>query len=190
MATSSMTNATTTTQWMAVEAFAIRSISIRMGGALYISEGTTEIVDTVLYANLGAEQADVAYIGDAANLAITSSNIWPYTSGAFSTTGTLLVSSSRAVPPEFLDETAGDPQWWDLHLLAGSPLIDAGFHTNADPDGSRSDIGAYGNAGASSWDLDWDGYPDWWLPGSYDPATSPGADCDDDDEMTYPGSGC
>ncbi len=30
----------------------------------------------------------------------------------------------------------------------------------------------------------------WWLPGPYDPATSPGMDCDDQDGGVYPGNGC
>ncbi len=39
-------------------------------------------------------------------------------------------------------------------------------------------------------DLDWDAHTEWWLPGAFDPATSPNSDCDDRDEAVYPGSGC
>ncbi|MDP2311666.1 MAG: MopE-related protein [Pseudomonadota bacterium] len=76
------------------------------------------------------------------------------------------------------------------HLDAASPLVDAGDPTLTDPDGSPSDIGAFGGAGAATWDADLDGWPAWWLPGTYDAATSPGADCDDEDATVYPGSGC
>jgi hypothetical protein len=94
------------------------------------------------------------------------------------------------VDPLFMDQTAVDPLQWNLHLSPYSPLVDAGYTGAQDPDGSRSDMGAYGGLGADSWDLDGDGYPEWWLPGPYDPATSPGMDCHDGDATLYPGSGC
>ena len=71
-----------------------------------------------------------------------------------------------------------------------SPLIDVVDPTILDPDGSPSDIGAYGGPGAATWDLDWDGYFEWWLPGPYEPAASPDMDCDDGDETVYPGNRC
>ncbi len=94
--------------------------------------------------------------------------------------------------PEFLDISAMDPVDWDLHLGSSSPLIDAGDPSVLDPDGSPSDIGAYGGPGTALWDLDWDGYPAWWQPGPYDPLLYPGADldCDDQDAGVYPGNGC
>ena len=95
-----------------------------------------------------------------------------------------------SVDPQLLDTSAPDPLDWDLHLGAASLLIDAGDPAILDPDGSRSDIGAYGGSSAATWDLDQDGYPLWWLPGPYDPATSPGMDCDDGDGSVYPGNGC
>ncbi len=48
-------------------------------------------------------------------------------------------------------DCAGD----DLRLSAGSPLIDAGDPTLTDPDGSRSDIGAYGGPGAAALSGTW-----------------------------------
>jgi hypothetical protein len=86
------------------------------------------------------------------------------------------------VDPAFLDAA--------FHLEGSSPLIDAGDPTLLDPDGSPSDMGAFGGAGAGNWDLDGDGYASWWLPGAYDPASSPGMDCDDADASVFPGSGC
>jgi hypothetical protein len=85
-----------------------------------------------------------------------------------------------------------DPSLWDLHLAAASPLVDAGAPSGSDPDGSDSDIGAYGGSGAAYWDLDRDGYPEWWQPGEYDHAAYPadGWDCDDGDDNVYPGNGC
>ena len=54
------------------------------------------------------------------------------------------------------------------------------------------DIGAYSGPGGALWDLDVDGYPEWWQPGPYDPVSYPalGLDCDDRDPAVHPGSGC
>ncbi len=90
----------------------------------------------------------------------------------------------------FEDTNPADTIDWDLHLSTASPLVGAGDPALADPDGSVTDMGAYGGAEAASWDLDWDGYDEWWLPGPYDAATSPGMDCDDADEGIYAGNGC
>lgn len=98
--------------------------------------------------------------------------------------------SSTAGDPQYLDTTPQAPLDWDLHLGATSLLIDAGDPTILDPDGSVSDIGAYGGPGAGGFDLDFDGYGEWWLPGPYDPANSWCLDCDDSDPAVYPGSGC
>jgi hypothetical protein len=49
--------------------------------------------------------------------------------------------------PGFLDKSSSDPLDWDLRLSSSSPLINAGDPSIADPDGSTSDIGAYGGPG-------------------------------------------
>ena len=97
-----------------------------------------------------------------------------------------------SVAPDFIDISAPDPEDWNLHAALASALIDAGDPSILDPDGSRSDIGAYGGPGAASWDLDWDRFYEWWQPGEYDPLTYPAQnwDCDDGDDATYPGNGC
>ena len=100
--------------------------------------------------------------------------------------------------PNFLDTSVpifGEDPWeWDLHLDTGSELVDAGDPGEGlwDPDRSRSDIGAYGGPGAASWDLDWDGYPEWYQPGEYDYDSYPAEDldCDDRDPSFTPRSGC
>lgn len=93
-----------------------------------------------------------------------------------------------AVDPAVADPGGSSAASW--HLSSASPLIDAGDPTVFDPDGSTSDIGVYGGSGAAGLDHDFDGYAGWWLPGPYDPLTSPGLDCDDDDPVLLPGAGC
>lgn len=94
--------------------------------------------------------------------------------------------------PGWLDVTGDRPLAWNLHLAAGSPLVDAGDPALSDPDGGRSDLGAWGGPVADGWDLDGDGYPNWWQPGPYDGDRYPGLglDCDDQDPAVHPGAGC
>lgn len=94
--------------------------------------------------------------------------------------------------PIFLAASPAKTGAWDLHLTATSPLKDAGDPSIKDPDGSPSDIGAYGGPGAGGWDLDGDGSPAWWRPGPYNPKTSPklGLDCDDEDPARHARKGC
>ena len=94
--------------------------------------------------------------------------------------------------PELLDLTPVDPLDWDLHLDTTSACVGAGDFAINDPDASRSDIGAYGGPGAEYWDLDMDGFYEWWQPGIYDDVNYPalGWDCDDQDEMVFPFNGC
>lgn len=102
------------------------------------------------------------------------------------------MNGNDSLDPDFLDTTSPDPLEWDLHLSTASALIDAGDPAILDPDGSPSDIGAYGGPSAEFWDLDWDGYYEWWQPGEYDYGVYPGEgwDCDDQDDAVYPGNGC
>jgi len=96
-----------------------------------------------------------------------------------------------SVDPQFLDyDPAAAAADWDLHLAVGSPLIDAGWVLRRDPDGGRSDIGAYGGARADDWDLDRDGAPSWWHAGPYDEEADPlaGWDPDDEDPDVHPRS--
>ena len=94
--------------------------------------------------------------------------------------------------PLYLDVSGADPLSWDLHLDESSPLIDAGSEEILDPDGDPGDIGIFGGPNAASWDLDGDGAPAWYQPGSYDAGSYPGLglDCDDQDATVGPESGC
>ena len=103
---------------------------------------------------------------------------------------------NAAIDPRFLVVSGEDPFAWDFHLDDGSLLIDAGDPSEGeedpglDPDGSVSDIGAYGGRAADEFDIDGDGFTEWWLPGEYDPVTSPDTDCNDLDAAVYHGVEC
>jgi hypothetical protein len=51
--------------------------------------------------------------------------------------------------PDYADTSGGDASLWDLTLGSSSTLIDGGDTTITDPDGSTSDIGAYGGPGGA-----------------------------------------
>ncbi|MEM6926824.1 MAG: hypothetical protein AAF602_07860, partial [Myxococcota bacterium] len=53
--------------------------------------------------------------------------------------------------PVHTDITSADPTQWDLTLTNPSALIDAGDPKETDPDGSPSDIGAYGGPFGDGW---------------------------------------
>ena len=98
------------------------------------------------------------------------------------------MGGNLAVDPGFADVGDPAPLNWDLHLSATSDLIDAGDPQILDPDLTPSDIGAYGGPDATGWDMDGDGWPDWWQPGEYDPLAHllSGFDCDDRDGEVHP----
>ncbi|MFH1468615.1 MAG: MopE-related protein [Pseudomonadota bacterium] len=160
------------------------------GGAVISDYSLLQLVGSILADNTATVTADgVKYL----HPTVSASYTWCDLVDDF---GTVTVPVGRdgniASPPAFLDISAADPLLWDLHLDPASALIDAADPSEADPDGSCSDIGPYGGAGAGSWDLDGDGWPQWWQPGAYDSATYPalGWDCDDMDPAVYPGAGC
>ena len=73
--------------------------------------------------------------------------------------------------PQLLDYTVGGACGTHQYPpVPDSPLVDAGDPALVDPNGSRSDIGAYGGQGSLWTDLDEDGVPGHW-------------DCDDNDPL-------
>ena len=168
----------------------VGNTALTEGGGLYLYDCTASLDHTVIAGNYAGTSGGGIYDVVSATTA-TYGDLWDNTpedvSGMADPTG---ANGNVAVDPLFLDLSDPDPTLWDLHLAANSPLVDAGDPAATDPDGSPPDMGAYGGGYANSFDLDQDGYDEWWLPGPYDPATSPGLDCDDLDAGVYPGSGC
>ncbi len=161
------------------------------GGGIRAVSGTyTELRDVVLTNNeaiYGVGGLEVS----ASTVVVSYTDVWGninFADGTAATsdyggmddpTGT---DGNVSVDPEFLEDS--------FRLAEGSALIDAGDPELLDPDGTRSDMGAWSGPEADRWDLDGDGYNSWWIPGAYDATTSPGLDCDDLDASVIPGSGC
>ena len=181
------------------------------GGGLYLDGGTHSLYNMVIHGNSGGIYATGNATMTMANCSITS-NLMGMDGGVYCSGCTLSAASNNAFAnapanytgvddptdadgnlaelPLYLSTASGDPLAWDLHLAPTSPLVNAGALT--DPDGSASDIGAYGGVHAGDWDLDHDGFNEWWQPGTYDYGNYPALDwdCVDRDPAAYPGSGC
>ncbi len=168
---------------------------VTRGVGVYLADSDAEFINTVFAYNAGLDTSLPSYGGgvfvDSGTPSFSYCDAWGNEPddyyGIVDPTG---AGGSIAANPEFLDVSATSPMDWDLHLDASSPLVDAGTTILLDPDGSTSDMGAYGGSSANGWDLDGDGFYEWWLPGAYDAATSSGMDCDDQDAAVGPGSGC
>jgi len=171
----------------------VGNFALNTGGGVAVLQPDclVTLTNTIIYDNLAlSDGGGVHYV--AGTIAVQNSDTYgntPVDYGGFpDPTG---VDGNVSIDPGFINTTDPDPLAWDLHLdAAGNPLVDAGHAAVNDPDGSTSDPGIYGGPDAGGWDRDQDGYFEWWLPGPYDAATSPGMDCDDWDPMVYPGSGC
>jgi hypothetical protein len=115
----------------------------------------------VTVVNVGVAYNSNAVNGGCSSASIQYGNVYGNTGGVVpSGTGNV------AVDPGYVSYGDGlDPEDWDLHLHPSSALIDAGSPSLSDPDGTRSDIGAYGGPEADAdyyADADADGLYDGW----------------------------
>jgi hypothetical protein len=119
------------------------------GAALEVGTtgATTTIRNTLLVENTAANMfVGGVYIVAGATVAFAYDDFWG--NSGLNVTGfqpnPVGVNGTIAADPRFVSEAGASPFGWDLHLQAGSPCIDAGDPALSDPDGSRSDMGAYG----------------------------------------------
>ena len=164
------------------------------GGGLYLFQASPALLGVILAGNEAASGGGVCNDpGLPGYPSIAFSCAWENTPDGFSgMTDPTGANGNTDATPNFNQTVLPDPMDWDVHLGETSTLIDAGSPSLDDPDGSRSDMGAFGGPAAGEWDLDLDGHPSWWQPGEYDAGTYPGLgwDCDDLDATVHPGYGC
>lgn len=158
------------------------------GGGLYLATSTAELVNVAFQGNRARDEGGAVFANSGSTVTLDSCAIWGNEPDHIVVEGTWSASNGITADAGFSDLQSILPRWWDTHLSWASPLVDAGDPTLVDPDGSPSDIGAYGGPGAGDWDLDWDGYPEWWQPGGYDHVhyRSDGWDSDDRDAYVNP----
>jgi hypothetical protein len=128
------------------------------GGGIEVWDSSVELTNVSITGSRGPYGGSGINIGRAwtgnSSVMLRFCNVWgngdPEVSSA---EDPAVLVDSLAVDPMFLDVTPADPREWDLHLGAASGLVDAGDPSILDPDGSRSDIGAYGGPGADASDL-------------------------------------
>jgi len=108
------------------------------GGAMALKLSTVTARNNILAQNSGGEQVLV----EESDVGWMYNDVWgsdPPFDGMDDPTGT---SGNISEDPDFVDAGGGD-----LNLDAGSPCVDAGTPGGTDPDGSRSDMGAFGGDG-------------------------------------------
>jgi predicted outer membrane repeat protein len=183
------------------------------GGGLFVQGGTHSLYNMVFHGNGNAANGGGIYATGAASLTMANcsitSNQGGMGAGLYCGGCTLTAANNNAFAnspdnydgvfdptgqdgnisenPLYQSTVTSDPLQWDLHVAPTSNLIDAGFAGLNDPDGSTSDIGAYGGVHAGTWDLDHDTFYEWWEPGTY---SGGNWDCADNDPAAYPGAGC
>ena len=183
-----------------------------MGAAVYLDGSQAHINHCILIDNIAEDDGGAIYIKGSSQLNMVRSVL------AFNPTGNLVAVQASFDPIGILFNDLYNPEGTlnhnlnaldpsnltvepgflvygddglpaDLHLALGSLLVNSGAPDGTDLDGSREDIGIYGNAGGALWDRDQDGFPDWFWPGTIEDAPegfSPADyDADDHDRDVY-----
>lgn len=169
------------------------------GGGMYMDSSGPVIHDTVIAYNVADKGGNLyRYTSEFSPSTVTVQNSLLYNPPGSAPDNITPTGDYLTVEPQFLsyaDTSTGQscspgssltcvPD--DLHPALGSPLINAGDSSALDVDGSRADIGIYGGPDGAGWDLDGDGYFDYFWPGEW--ADAPDGfdpedyDCDDLDE--------
>ena len=175
------------------------NVSGNSGGAIHTNSraGSVAVIDNCIIWNNTAVRGGGIYAAGAIDPLISHSYISENAPDDHEAIAVdpIGINGNWSLPPDFLDVDDGSPLLWDLHLSVDSSLIGEGFGGNPEienPDGAESHPGSYGGVHAHEWDLDHDGFSEWWHPGPYVPVTdsSGGWDCNDRDPDVYPLHGC
>ncbi|MCB9743666.1 MAG: hypothetical protein H6740_13785 [Alphaproteobacteria bacterium] len=126
------------------------------GSALWTNDDALSVTNSVLSGNLetgaAAVSGGVYFSTSSTSSSFAYTDVWGNDGAGFvNTTDPSGSDGNISIDPGFADVSGADPALWDLTLDSASPLIDAGDPSVSDPDGSTSDIGAYGGPGAADW---------------------------------------
>jgi hypothetical protein len=171
----------------------VGNTAAQQGGGVHLLTSDYTAVNTILDNNMASGTGGGIFGDGAGTFDVTWCAVdWNPPENFYGVTDPTGAAGNIAASPLFLDDSYPDPDVWDLHLETTSPLVDAGDPTILDPDSTPSDIGIYGGPDVEDFDLDHDGWNEWWQPGPYDATTYPaqGWDCDDRDAWVVPGAGC
>ncbi len=148
------------------------------GGVVIESSDGTTFRNVIIAYNSGYNLSTDAY----SNPTLTYCDLYP-APGQGNYAGLTLGDTNYTSEPGFLDyDSHAYPT--NFHLALTSPLVNHGDPAIFDPDRSPSDVGAFGGPSADDWDLDADGYPNWFWPGTLQDAPTgfDPADFDADDQ--------
>ncbi len=159
------------------------------GGGIYAFGGDHTFTNSILAYNSSASGGGI-HVDSSASTTLDFAysmfygNTSVFSEGIDDPTGS---NENIRIEPGFVG-LLGGPEGWDLRA---TEAVDLGDPSVVDPDGSRSDIGAYGGPGAGNYDLDLDGAPHWWQPTGYTSTeAAAGWDCNDADPTENPADGC
>jgi hypothetical protein len=121
------------------------------GGAVYFDapQSGIDFDNAIVVRNHATDGAGSVQMGGESFVTFAYSDFWR-NSGPMAGSHPGTRRGNVSVDPQFVNYTPTDPfHTWDFHLAPGSPLIDAGDPDLVDPDGTRSDMGAYGGPGGA-----------------------------------------
>jgi hypothetical protein len=119
------------------------------GAGLYLLGTNVQLLNVTMSGGVFRHEGGAIMLVDGSAPIVSFSNFFGNAAPEFVGMGSPVGTAGNiAVDPTFVQKSASDATTWNLRLAPGSPLIDAGDPALADPDGSRSDIGAFGGPGA------------------------------------------
>jgi hypothetical protein len=137
-----------------------------LGQAVYVRGATAKVTNVLLSHH---ERPDASALYMDAGGSLETSYLAVFDGAGQDVQGKYRFEALRADPVYYDRDPGAAIEGWDLRLSLGSELIDAGDPALLDPDGTRSDIGAFGGPDAPAdfaWayadDADSDGMPDGW----------------------------
>lgn len=114
------------------------------GCGAYVINTSAVVLTNATFSGGTSNNGGALYLDGTSTGTITFSNFFANGTTPFVGIAAPTGSADLGVDPALVDVAPVDPNAWDLHLVASSPLHHAGDPALANRDATRSDIGAYG----------------------------------------------